>query len=189
MSKYIICITGASGVIYGLRLIKYLKEITKSQVNVVISKAGRKVIEYEVERSEYEYYMNFADQVYSEEDIDAPIASGSNLFKAVIIAPCSMKTLAAIAHGYSNNLITRVADVALKEKRKLILVIRETPLNLIHIRNMYIVAKAGAIILPACPGFYHKPKTVNDLVDFIIGKILDLLEIEHSLYKRWKEVK
>jgi len=189
MDKYIICITGASGVIYGLKLIKYLKELTKSRIDVVISKAGMKVIEYEVERSEYEYYISFADQVYNEDDIDAPIASGSNLFKAVIIAPCSMKTLAAIAHGYSNNLITRVADIALKEKRKLILVVRETPFNLIHIRNMYIVAKAGAIILPACPGFYHKPKTIDDIINFVIGKILDVLEIEHNLYRRWKSDK
>jgi 4-hydroxy-3-polyprenylbenzoate decarboxylase len=183
--RLIVAITGASGVIYGKRLLKVLRE-KNVETHLIISKAAEKVIEYELGMAK-EDLEKLADHAYDVDDWSAPIVSGSFKTDGMIIIPCSMKTLAGIAHGYSDNLVLRAADVTLKEKRRLILVPRETPLNVVHLRNMLVLAKQGAVIVPAMPAYYHKPKDIDDQVDFVVGKVLDLLEIKHTLYKRWRE--
>jgi len=182
--RLIVAITGASGVIYGKRLLEVLQK-KKIETHLIISKAAEKIIEHELEATKKDI-EKLASQVYSVDDLTAPIASGSFKTDAMIIIPCSMKTLAGIAHGYAENLILRAADVMLKEKRKLILVPRETPLSIIHLRNMLELAKQGVIIVPAMPAYYHKPKKISDIVDYVVGKVLDCLEIDHELFKRWQ---
>ncbi len=191
MADYVIGISGASGSIYGVRLIRELAARNHG-VDVVATNAGIKVMEEELGVSGQDGMENalappakgrFA--IWRNDDYSAPFMSGSNAFDAVVIIPCSAGKLAAIAGGISGNLLERTADVALKEKRQLILVVRETPLNLIHLENMVKVAKAGAQVLPASPAFYHHPKTVDDMVNFIVGKVLNLLRIEHDLLGGW----
>ncbi len=176
--KVLVGITGASGVEYALNLLRRLRELGVEH-ECVVSDAAKRIIEVET-RAE-------VPECYSEHEIHAPFASGSSAPDAMVVIPCSMKTLAAIAAGYSGNLITRSADVMLKERRKLVLVPRETPLNAIHLRNMLALAEMGAVILPAMPAFYHRPATIQDMLDFIAGKVLDVLGIEHTLYRRWGE--
>ncbi len=183
--RLIVAITGASGVVYGKRLLKVLQE-KNVETHLIISKAAEKVIEHELEKTK-EDIEKLANHTYDVNDWSAPIVSGSFKTDGMIIIPCSMKTLAGIAHGYSDNLVLRAADVILKEKRKLVLVPRETPLNVVHLRNMLVLAEQGVTILPAMPAYYHKPEDVDDLVDFVVGKVLDLLGIDHALYKRWGE--
>ncbi len=185
-NEIIIGISGASGVQYGIRILEALKDMKKYETHLVISESAKKLIQIETEFS-VSNVEQLADNIYDDEDFTAPIASGSHKTKGMIIAPCSMKTLASIAVGMSDTLISRAADVCLKEKRSLILMVRETPLNLIHIENMERAIKAGASILPACPAFYPKPKSIDDIIDFMAGRALDLLSIEHNLYKRWRE--
>ena len=180
--QLIVAITGASGVIYGKRLLEVLRG--HHEVHLIISKNSEKLIEYELKTTKKEL-AKLANHVYDEDFLNSPISSGSFITDAMVIVPCSMKTLAGIAHGYSENLISRAADVILKEKRKLILVPRETPLNNVHLRNLLELAMQGVIILPAMPAFYHKPKKIEDLTDFIVGKILDSLGLGHELFKRW----
>ncbi len=185
-SEIIIGISGASGVQYGIRLLETLKRMKGVETHLVISESAKELIRIETEDSIRDVEQ-LADHVYSDDDFTAPIASGSHKTKGMIVAPCSMKTLASIAVGMSDTLISRAADVCLKEKRPLVLMARETPLNLIHIENMERAIKAGASILPACPAFYPKPKTIDEIIDFMAGRALDLLNIEHNLYKRWRE--
>jgi len=182
----IVAITGASGVVYGKRLLEVLRE-KRVETHLIVSKAADKVIKHELETSKKDL-EKLARHVYNEDDLDAPLMSGSFQTDGMIIIPCTMKTLAGIAHGYSNNLILRAADVTLKEKRKLIVVPRETPLSVVHLRNMLTVAKLGVAVIPAMPAYYHKPMKIDDLVDFVVGKVFDCLGVEHRLFKRWQGV-
>jgi len=181
--RLIVAITGASGVVYGKRLLEVLQD-KKIETHLIISKAAEKIIEHELEATRKDI-EKLATHAYSVDDLTAPISSGSFKTDAMIIIPCSMKTLAGIAHGYAENLILRVADVMLKEKRKLILVPRETPLNIVHLRNMLELAKQNVAIVPAMPAYYHKPRNINNVADYVVGKVLDCLEIEHALFRRW----
>lgn len=190
MKKVVVGITGASGSVYAKRLIEELLEVG-IQTHVIATQTGEKVFEYELEqnlRVWIEELQTQYDYVKLEEidNLFAGVASGSHAFDAVIIVPCSMGTLAEIAHGLSRNLMTRAADVALKERRRLVIVPRETPFNTIHLENMLTLSKTGASILPAMPGFYHKPESLEQAIDFVIGKILDHLSIENNLFKKWE---
>ncbi len=180
----IVGITGASGVVYGIRLLEALKELN-IETGLIISEAGKTVIQYEDEKT-VEEVITLADNYYEFHDLTASINSGSFRFDGLVIVPCSMKSLSSIANGYSDNTLTRVADVALKEHRKTVIVPRETPLRTVHIENMLRLSKEGAIILPAMPAFYSESETINNQVNFIVGKILDSLKIENDIYKRWE---
>jgi len=160
----------------------------KVETHLIVSKAAEKVIEHELEMAKNDL-ERLARHAYNVDDLSAPFMSGSFQTDGMIIIPCTMKTLAGIAHGYSDNLILRAADVTLKERRKLIVVPRETPLSLVHLRNMLEVAKLGVFLVPAMPAYYHKPKKLEDLADFVVGKVLDCLGLEHKLFKRWTGVK
>jgi len=181
--RLVVAITGASGVLYGKRLLEVLKE-RKVETHLIISKAAEKVIEHELEMKR-EHMERLATHVYNVDDLTAPLMSGSFKTDGMVIIPCSMKTLAGITHGFADNLILRAADVALKEKRRLVVVPRETPLNVVHLRNMMEAARLGVFMVPAMPAFYHKPRKIDDLVDFVVGRVLDCLGVEHKLFKRW----
>jgi 4-hydroxy-3-polyprenylbenzoate decarboxylase len=180
----IIGISGASGAIYGIRLLEVLSQLEGVETHLVISKAGEVTIREETDWK-LEEVKKLANFWYNIEDVGARISSGSFKKDGMVVAPCSMKTLSAIANSYTDNLLTRAADVTLKEGRKLILLVRETPLHLGHLRNMGRAAEIGAIIMPPIPAFYHQPHTIQDLVDHTVGKVLDLLGLEHSLFPRW----
>ncbi len=180
----IIGITGASGVIYGIRLLEVLSTRKDVETHLIISKAGEINIKYETSWK-IEDVKALADFSYDIHDMGTRLASGSFKSDGMIIIPCTMKTTSALANSYSDNLLTRAGDVALKERRKLILVVRETPLHLGHIRNMERLSEMGAIILPPVPSFYHRPKTIQDIIDHTLGKVLDILGIEHNLFPRW----
>ncbi len=183
--SYILAITGASGAIYAKTLIKYFHK-ESLPLQCMISRIGEKVWELEIGRG-ISGMLPPEITLCAEDDWWAPVASGSVKVKAMVIMPCSMGTLAAIAQGLAHNLIHRTADVMLKEKRSLILVPRETPLNTIHLENMLRLARAGATILPAMPGFYHRPEKIQDMVDFVVARVLDHLGLEHDLIKSWGE--
>ena len=180
----IVAITGASGVIYGIRLLEILKEL-KIETGLVISNAAKTVIKTETD-NEIESIIQLADNYYNFKDLTSSINSGSFKFNSLAIVPCSMKTLSSIANGYGDNTITRVADVSLKERRPTVIVPRETPLRTAHIKNMLTLSQEGAIILPAMPGFYSDHDSIDDQINFIVGKILDSLNIENNLFKRWE---
>jgi polyprenyl P-hydroxybenzoate/phenylacrylic acid decarboxylase-like protein len=183
--RIILGMTGATGAIYGKRILEVLRGDGGYETHLVVSDAGALNIQYElgIKRSAM---GELADKVHRIDDIAAPIASGGFKTDGMIIAPCSMKTLAAIAHGFGDNLISRAADVVLKERRQLVVIPREAPLNLAHVRNMVAVTEMGAIIYPPVPAFYAKPVTIDDLVDETVGRVLSLLEIQtEGLYKPW----
>ncbi len=182
--RVIVGISGASGVIYALAFLKALKE-KGVETHLIISKPAEIIIKSEL-GLEKESFFEYATKHYDIYDFAAPVASGSQKFDAMVIIPCSMASIAAIAQGCSNNLLLRAADVSIKEGRKLILVPRETPLSPIHLENMLKLARMGVHIVPACPGFYHKPQNIEHLVNFIVGRILDMFGVEHELYRRWE---
>ena len=183
--RMIVGITGASGALYGVRSLQLLKEMG-FETHLIISDAGRQVIELETDYKARDVKA-MASRSYDDKDLAAPVASGSYLTGGMVVAPCTMKTLSGVANSYAGNLIERAADVTLKEKRKLVLVVRETPLHKGHLRLMSQAADMGAHILPPIPAFYHRPVTIDDIIDQTIGKILDFLGIEHALFKRWAE--
>lgn len=183
--RIVVGISGASGVIYGVRILGLLKE-KEFEIHLIISEAGKKNIEIETGYTPSQVEV-MADYVYDNRDVGAALASGSFLTGGMVVVPCTIKTLSGIANSYTDNLLVRAADVTLKEKRKLVLVVRETPLHKGHLRLMTMAADMGAHILPPIPSFYHGPKTIDDIINQTIGKIFDYLSIEHDLFRRWGE--
>ncbi|HEX2154604.1 MAG TPA: UbiX family flavin prenyltransferase [Acidimicrobiia bacterium] len=182
--RLIVAMTGSSAPHLGEALLEALSAIGDVETHLVISAGARKTIELELGKDPTEL-ESLGDVLYQPDDLAAAVSSGSFTTMGMVIVPCSMRTLAAIASGNTTDLVSRAADVCLKERRRLVLVPRETPLNLIHIRNMETVTLAGATVLPPVPAFYHKPKTIRDLLDHTAGKILDQFEVHHDLYQRW----
>lgn len=180
----IVGISGASGAIYGIRLLQVLSTMERVETHLVISKAGEMVIREETDWKPEEA-KQLASFCYDIDDLGARISSGSFRRQGMVVAPCSMKTLSAIANSYTDNLLTRAADVTLKEGGKLVLLVRETPLHLGHLRNMERLAEMGAVIMPPVPAFYHRPSTIQEVVDHTVGKVLDLFGLEHDLLRRW----
>lgn len=184
--RLIVAITGASGAIYGIRLLQQLRELPDWETHLVLSNAGVLTASEELglKRVDIE---GLADVVHSVKDIGASVSSGSFRTAGMVIAPCSMKTLAEIAHGLADNLVSRAADVVLKERRRLVLLARETPLNLAHLRNMTAVTEMGGIVFPPVPAFYNRPRTLDDVVNHTVGRVLDLFDIDqHDLVQRWQ---
>jgi len=181
--KFVVGVSGASGVIYGIRLLEVLKK-EKIESHLIMTPAAKITISAETNYSALSV-EKLASKVYRYNDIAAVISSGSFKTDGMILIPCSMHTLGALASGVSDNLLLRAAEVTMKEHRPLVLVPRETPLSLIHIENMARLARAGVIILPAMPGFYGHPKSVSDMVNHLVGKVLDIMGVEHNLFKRW----
>ena len=181
--RLIVGITGASGVIYGIRMLEVLKKLD-IETHLVISQAGECNIHIETD-----YNINdvlaMADVTYTNKDIAASVASGSFLTMGMVIAPCTVKTLSGIANSYNDNLLIKAADAQLKEKRKLALLFRETPLHIGHLRLLTLALQMGAHIVPPIPAFYHYPKTINDIINQSVGKVLDYFKIEHDLFERW----
>ena len=181
--RIVVGIAGASGVIYGVRCLSLLRDLD-IETHLVISDSGKRNIEIETEYRAGEVEA-MADYVYDDKDVGASPASGSFLTEGMVVVPCTIKTLSGIANSYTTNLLVRAADVTLKEKRKLIMVVRETPLHIGHLRLMTMAAEMGAHILPPVPSFYHMPKTIDDIINQTMGKIFDYLGIEHNLFRRW----
>lgn len=181
--RIIVGISGASGVVYGLEMLKALRDLGYES-HAVITRGARKVFALESDHS-VEEAESAAARLHDDDDLEAPISSGSFITAGMAVIPCSIKTLSGIAHSYNGNLLVRAADVTLKERRPLVLVVRETPLHAGHLRLMSEAAANGAVILPPVPAFYHRPKTIQDIVHHTVGKVLDALGIQHDLYRRW----
>ena len=186
--RLVIAITGATGAVYGVRLLQQLAVVDGVETHLVISDAANLTLHQEVgmQRRDVEALANV---VHKNRDVGAAIASGSFQSDGMVVAPCSMKTLAAVALGLSDNLIARAADVVLKERRRLVLMVRETPFNLAHLRNMTAVTEMGGIIFPPLPSFYNLPQSIDDMVDHTVARVLDLFAIEHALAPRWAGMK
>ncbi|HET7595972.1 MAG TPA: UbiX family flavin prenyltransferase [Burkholderiales bacterium] len=182
--RLIVAITGATGSIYGIRMLEVLREVGGWETHLVVSDAGalNAFQDHGLARKDI---GRLADVVHNVRDIGATIASGSFITQGMVVAPCSMKTLAGIAHAYSDNLVTRAADVILKERRRLVLLPREAPLNLAHLRNMVAVTEMGGIIFPPVPAFYSHAKSIDDMVDHTVGRVLDLFAVAHGRVRRW----
>ncbi|TDR30585.1 UbiX family flavin prenyltransferase [Hydromonas duriensis] len=185
--RLIIAITGATGAVFGIRLLDVLSTLSHIETHLVVSEAGWLTIEHELGLNK-DAVRQRADVVHAAKNIGASISSGSYPCDGMIVAPCSMKTLAAIAHGYSDNLISRAADVTLKERRRLTLLVRETPLSLIHLRNMTAITEAGGLIFPPVPAFYHQPKSIDDIVNHTVARVLDAHGIDAQLAPRWSSI-
>ena len=189
INRLIIGISGASGITYGLTLLQILKNLgdtKRPELHLVMSRSAEITLAYETKMKIKEVHQ-MADVVHANKDISASIASGSFKTDGMIIAPCSMKTLAEIASGVTNNLISRAADVTLKERRRLVCLTRETPLHIGHLKNMLALSEMGGIVAPPVPAFYAQPETIDDIVEHTAGRILDLFDIEAGLVKRWKD--
>ena len=186
MQRIIIGISGASGALYGIRALEALKDVPDIESHLVLSSAGKRTI---VEETDWKVSAveALADVVHTHSDMGAAVASGSYITAGMIVAPCSIKTLSEIANSHNDNLLTRAADVCLKERRRLVLLVRETPLHLGHLELMAQATRYGAVILPPVPAFYTRPNTLDDIVNHTVGKALDQFEIPHTLLKRWKE--
>jgi 4-hydroxy-3-polyprenylbenzoate decarboxylase len=186
--RLVVAITGATGAVYGVRLLQQLAATPGIETHLVISDAANLTLHQEVgmQRRDVEA---LADVVHKNRDVGASIASGSFRTDGMIVAPCSMKTLAAVALGLSDNLIARAADVALKERRRLVLMVRETPFNLAHLRNMTAVTEMGGIIFPPLPSFYHRPASIEEMVDHTLARVIDLFGVDHTLAPRWAGMK
>jgi polyprenyl P-hydroxybenzoate/phenylacrylic acid decarboxylase-like protein len=181
--RLVIGISGASGAVYGIRTLKVLKEL-RVETHLIMTTAAMETIRLETDYKVADV-ESLATHVHGIDDITSKVASGSFRTDGMVVIPCSTKTLGGIASGYSDNLLLRAADVTVKERRPLVLVVRETPLSLIHLENMVKVTRAGAVVLPAMPAFYHRPKTVDALVDQVVGKVLDTLGVDNQTFKRW----
>jgi 4-hydroxy-3-polyprenylbenzoate decarboxylase len=198
MKSFVVAITGASGSVYGLRVIEQLLK-AGHKVHLIVSRTAfliintetgidflsRTATETEIEKKIQRHFSSKNIKYYSEQNLSAPVSSGSFITDGMLVVPCSMKTLSGIANGYANNLIERSADVVLKEGRRLIIAPREMPLSAIHLENMLKLARLGVRIVPPIPAFYQKPKKLSDIVDFVAGKILDSAGVKHNLFKRW----
>lgn len=195
MGKYIIGISGASGAVFADKLIRWLSE-NNEQLHIIFSKEGLGIFNHELrlnltppdlEKKIRDRFKSEKIFLHDNSNFFAPVASGSFQANAMVIVPCSMKTAGGIANGITSGLIERTADVTIKEKRKLIIIPRETPLSSIHLKNLLTLSRANAVVIPPAPGFYNRPETIDDIVNFIVGKILDQLGIEHNISKRWGE--
>lgn len=182
--RLVIGITGASGVVYGIRLLEVLSSVKEVETHLIISEAGEAIIKYETDYKIRDIKA-LASRAYNINDIGAQLASGSFKRDGMIVAPCTVKTMSAVANSYTANLLIRTADVTLKERKRLVLLVRETPLHIGHIRNMEKLMAMGAIIMPPIPAFYYRPRTIEDIIDWTIGRVLDLFDIEHNLFQRW----
>ncbi|MEW6605526.1 MAG: UbiX family flavin prenyltransferase [Thermoproteota archaeon] len=181
--RLVVAITGASGVVYGIRALEVLKKLNV-ETHLIMSEWGEKNIKIETDKTA-DYVRSLATKFYEDDNMAAPMSSGSFKTDGMVVIPCSMKTLASVANAFDDSLVSRAAGVCLKERRRLVLVPRETPLSKIHLENMTTLADAGAVILPAMPGFYHRPKTMDEMIDHVVGKVLDQFNIDHGLFKRW----